>query len=46
GCRQKGFDVSLGGNLFSDAMGAENTLEGTYVGMVRSNVLTIVNALK
>ncbi|MEM9390602.1 MAG: zinc ABC transporter substrate-binding protein [Bacteroidota bacterium] len=46
GCRQKGFDVTVGGNLFSDAMGAEGTPEGAYAGMVRSNVNTIVNALK
>ncbi len=46
GCKEKGFGVSIGGNLFSDAMGEENTVEGTYVGMVQSNVNTIVNALK
>ena len=46
GCKEKGFAVSIGGNLFSDAMGEENTVEGTYVGMVQSNVNTIVNALK
>ncbi|MEM6525098.1 MAG: zinc ABC transporter substrate-binding protein [Bacteroidota bacterium] len=46
GCKQKGFNISIGGSLFSDAMGAENSLEGTYLGMVRSNVLTIVKALK
>lgn len=46
GCQQKGFDVQVGGNLFSDAMGAASTPEGTYIGMVRSNVNTIVNALK
>ncbi len=38
--------LKLGGELFSDAMGAEGTPEGTYVGMVRHNVNTIVNALK
>ena len=46
GCRQKGHEVVIGGNLFSDAMGAEGTPEGTYIGMVRSNVNTIVNSLK
>lgn len=46
GCRQKGHEVSIGGNLFSDAMGAEGTPEGNYIGMVKSNVSTIVNALK
>ncbi|MCA6074626.1 metal ABC transporter solute-binding protein, Zn/Mn family [Fulvivirga sedimenti] len=45
GCRERGFDVRIGGNLFSDAMGAEGTPEGTYVGMVQSNVNTIVDSL-
>ncbi|MCS6833825.1 MAG: zinc ABC transporter substrate-binding protein [Flammeovirgaceae bacterium] len=46
GCRQKGHAVRMGGNLFSDAMGADNTPEGTYIGMVRHNVKTIVEALQ
>lgn len=44
--RSRGWDVSIGGSLFSDAMGAEGTPEGTYIGMVRHNVDTIVGALK
>ena len=46
GCAQKGHTVEIGGNLFSDAMGAAGTAEGNYVGMVKSNVRTIVEALK
>ncbi|MBC7450826.1 MAG: zinc ABC transporter substrate-binding protein [Cytophagales bacterium] len=46
GCRQNGKDVKLGGTLFSDAMGNAGTPEGTYIGMVRKNVETIVSALK
>ena len=46
GCRERGVEVALGGSLYSDAMGAEGTDEGTYIGMVRHNVNTIVNALK
>ena len=46
GCKARGHDVTIGGELFSDAMGEEGTPEGTYVGMVRSNVETIVGALK
>jgi manganese/zinc/iron transport system substrate-binding protein len=46
GCQQKGWDVKIGGSLFSDAMGAEGTPEGNYLGMVSKNVETIVNALK
>ena len=43
--KSKGFDVKIGGELFSDAMGNEGTPEGTYIGMVRHNVDTIVKAL-
>ncbi len=46
GCSQKGHQIEIGGNLYSDAMGAEGTQEGTYLGMVRANVKTIVEALK
>lgn len=46
GCRGRGHEVAVGGTLFSDAMGAQGTPEGTYVGMVRANVRTIVEALK
>ncbi|MCQ3939103.1 MAG: manganese transporter, partial [Chloroflexi bacterium] len=41
----QGFDVQIGGSLFSDAMGSEGTPEGTYIGMVRHNIDTIVEAL-
>jgi manganese/zinc/iron transport system substrate-binding protein len=41
----KGFQVEIGGELFSDAMGDPDTPEGTYVGMVRHNIDTIVAAL-
>ena len=43
--KSKGFDVEIGGELFSDAMGNEGTPEGTYIGMVRHNIDTIVKAL-
>jgi manganese/zinc/iron transport system substrate-binding protein len=46
GCRARGHDVVVGGSLFSDAMGEEGTPEGTYVGMVRHNIETIVKALQ
>ncbi|MEH6941795.1 metal ABC transporter solute-binding protein, Zn/Mn family [Bacillus sp. JJ722] len=46
GAKSKGHDVKIGGELYSDAMGDEGTEEGTYIGMVRHNVDTIVNALK
>lgn len=43
--RARGGEVRIGGELFSDAMGAAGTPEGTYVGMVRHNVGVIVEAL-
>ena len=44
--RNRGFEVTIGGSLFSDALGNPGTREGTYPGMVLYNVNTIVNALK
>jgi len=44
--RSKGFDVVIGGTLFSDALGNPGTAEGTYSGMIIFNVNTIVDALK
>jgi manganese/zinc/iron transport system substrate-binding protein len=46
GCKSKGHEVKIGGSLYSDAMGAAGSKEGTYLGMVRKNVETIVNALR
>lgn len=46
GCSARGHKVTIGGELFSDAMGKDGTPEGTYEGMVRHNVRTIVTALK
>ncbi|WP_027075480.1 metal ABC transporter solute-binding protein, Zn/Mn family [Maribacter antarcticus] len=42
----KGFEVEIGGTLYSDALGNTGTDEGTYLGMFRYNVDTIVEALK
>lgn len=41
----KNHDVGIGGSLYSDALGNPGTIEGTYVGMFRANVKTIVEAL-
>ena len=41
----QGYDVKIGGSLFSDAMGNTDTPEGHYTGMVRHNTDTIVNSL-
>lgn len=45
GAAARGHTLVIGGELFSDAMGPDNTPEGTYVGMVRHNISTIVAAL-
>lgn len=46
GCKQKGHQVTIGGTLYSDAMGAENTAEGTYLGMIQYNTQKILEALR
>lgn len=42
----KDHSVEIGGTLYSDALGNKGTVEGTYIGMFKYNVNTIVNALK
>ena len=42
----KGHQVSIGGSLYSDALGDGGSVEGTYVGMFFYNIKTIVNALQ
>ncbi len=42
----KNHNVVIGGTLFSDALGNPNTPEGTYIGMFKFNVHTIVTSLK
>ena len=44
--RSRGHTVAIGGELFSDAMGEAGTPEGTYIGMIRHNVNTIVAGLR
>lgn len=43
--RAKGWNIVVGGELFSDAAGNPGTPEGTYVGMMEHNIRTIVNGL-
>jgi manganese/zinc/iron transport system substrate-binding protein len=45
GAAARGHKVALGGALFSDAMGAPGSYEGTYIGMIDHNVTTIARAL-
>ena len=44
--QDKGHNVIIGGELFSDAIGEKGTVEGTYIGAFTHNVNTIVKALK
>lgn len=44
--KSKNHEVTIGGELFSDALGTLNTPEATYVGMYKHNMSTIVNALQ
>ena len=44
--RAKGNNVEIGQPLFTDAMGSAGTPEGTYIGMIKHNVSSIVNGLK
>ncbi|MBM7606057.1 manganese/zinc/iron transport system substrate-binding protein [Metabacillus crassostreae] len=46
GAQKEDHDVVIGGELFSDAMGKAGTEEGTYTGMFKHNVDTIVGSLK
>jgi manganese/zinc/iron transport system substrate-binding protein len=45
GAAARGHTVAIGGQLFSDAMGAPGTYEGTYIGMIDHNVTVITRAL-
>jgi manganese/zinc/iron transport system substrate-binding protein len=45
GAERKGVSVRIGGELFSDAMGAPGTYEGTYIGMLDHNATIIARAL-
>ena len=42
----RGGSVNIGGNLYADALDASNTNGGTYIGIIKHNVNTIVKALK
>ena len=44
--QDRGHDIVIGGELFSDAIGEKGTAEGTYIGAFTHNIDTIVKALK
>lgn len=45
GTAAKGHKLSIGGELFSDAMGPNGTYEATYIGMIDHNITTVAGAL-
>ncbi len=44
--KSRNFDVSIGGELFSDSLGDEKSGADTYILTVKANIDTIVDALK
>jgi len=44
--KSKGWEVTLGEALFSDALGVSGTATGDYIGMYKHNVSAIITALK
>jgi manganese/zinc/iron transport system substrate-binding protein len=45
GSAARGHTVTIGGQLFSDAMGTDGSYEGTYIGMIDHNITTVTRAL-
>ena len=45
GAAAQGHEVRIGGELYSDAMGAPGTYEGTYISMIDHNVTVIAGGL-
>lgn len=45
GVAAQGHTITIGGELYSDAMGPDGTYEGTYIGMIDHNITTIARAL-
>jgi manganese/zinc/iron transport system substrate-binding protein len=45
GAQQRGWQVQIGAELYSDAMGPPGTYEGTYLGMIDHNATHITRAL-
>ncbi len=46
GCQARAHPVTIGGSLYSDALGAKATGADTYIKMVEANVQTITKGLK
>ncbi len=46
GAKARKYDLKIGGTLYSDALGKNGTEAGTYTGMLKVNVNTIIKGLK
>ncbi len=46
GAKDKGYELSLDGPLYSDALGEPDSDGGNYIGMIKANVQVIVDGLK
>lgn len=46
GCKARGHNVQLGGNLYADCPGQIGTYEGTYLGMIDANINQLYKTLK
>ena len=45
GVKSRGHEVTIGGELFSDAMGEAGSYEGTYIGMLDHNITLVTRGL-
>lgn len=45
GCKEKGWQVKIGGSLYTDALGEKGSGADTYIGMLRHNAQTMKAAL-
>ena len=45
GVRSRGKEITIGGELYSDAMGKQGKYEGTYVGMLDHNITLVTRSL-
>lgn len=46
GAKARGYQLKIGGTMYSDALGADNTPAATYLGMLQANIHTIIEGLK
>ena len=45
GCKARGHIVKIGGTIYSDALGDKKSGADTYIGMMKRNTKTLINAL-